>query len=262
MARAPSACLRIASTVAAMKPARFQFFFAPQIGNEILENVAAAFGVVYFGMKFDSVAAPRWVLNRSDGIVGAACDVETFRQPDHVIAVAVPDFKSARQAAEQGRRVLLVDIKVRRTVLAGFCANHLPAQRVCQPLHPITDSEKRARRVQNFCVADGRVRVIDRTWAAGEDEPDRFERADFFERRGAWENRGEHLLLADAARDQLRVLSSEIEYDDTVAGTRSSLGVRGFLHATRRVWGYMWRCTCFGSHPLHLAAAPISNCSA
>ncbi len=79
MARAPSACLRIASTVAAMKPARFQFFLAPQIWKtKFCENVAAAFCVIYFGMKFDAVASARCVLDRSDGVVGAAGYVETF----------------------------------------------------------------------------------------------------------------------------------------------------------------------------------------
>ena len=158
--------------------------------------------------------------------------------------------------------MLLVDIEVRGAVLARLRANHLTAERVREPLHPITDSENGHAELQNFCVADGRVRVIDRTWAAGEHEADRFERANFFERSGARKNRGENLLLADAARDQLRVLAAEIEDDDSVAGAHSSLGVRRFLHATRRLWRYMWRCTCFGSHPLHLAAAPVSICSA
>ncbi len=53
-------------------------FGAANLEDEILENVAAAFGVIYFGMKFDSVASPRRVLDRGDGIVGAAGDVETF----------------------------------------------------------------------------------------------------------------------------------------------------------------------------------------
>ena len=79
MARAPSACLRIASTVAAMNPARFQFFFgAADLEDEILQNVAAALGVIYFGMKFDAVASARRMLDCSDGVVGAAGYVETF----------------------------------------------------------------------------------------------------------------------------------------------------------------------------------------
>ena len=246
-----------------MKPARFQFFFAPQIWKtKFCENVAAAFGVVYFGVKFDAVASAGRMLDRGDSIVGAAGYVETFGQSDNMIAVAVPDFQAARQAAEQGRGVLLVDIKVRGAVLARLCANHLPAERVCQPLHPITDSENGHAELQNFCVAAGRVRVIDRTWTAGEHQADRFECANFFERSGARKNRGENLLFADAARDQLRVLAAEIEDYNSVASAHSSLGFRKFLHATRRLWRYMWRCTCFGSHPLHLAAAPISNCLA
>ncbi len=119
--------------------------------------------------------------------------------------------------------MLLVDIQVRGAVLAGLRANHLPAERVREPLHSITDSENGDAELQNFCVADRRVGVIDRTWAAGEHEADRFERADFFERSGARKNRGENLLLADAARDQLRVLAAEIEYDDSVAGARIPL---------------------------------------
>ena len=161
-----------------------------------------------------------------------------------MIAVAVPDFKFARQTAEQGRGMLLVDIEVRGAVLASLRANHFSAQRVCQPLHPITNSENGDAELQNFCVADRRVRVIDRTWAAGEHEADRFERANFFERSGARKNRGENLLLADAARDQLRVLPAEIEHDDSVAGAHNALGVRRFLRATGRL------CATCGAAPV------------
>ena len=101
MARAPSACLRIASTVAAMNPARFQFFLAPQISKtKFCRMSRAAFGVIHFGMKFDSVASSARMLDRSDGIVRAAGYVETCGQVDHVVAVAVPDFESCRQTGE------------------------------------------------------------------------------------------------------------------------------------------------------------------
>ena len=90
--------------------------------------------------------------------------------------------------------MFFVDIKVRGAVFARFCANHLTAQRVRQPLHPVTDSENGHAELQNFWVAAGRVRVIDRTWAAREHDADRFERANFFERSGARKNRGKNLL--------------------------------------------------------------------
>ena len=95
-------------------------------------------------------------------------------------------------------------------------AHDLAAERVCQPLHAITDSENGHAELQNFCIANRRVRVIDRTWAAGEHDADRFKRANFLERRGARKNRGENLLFADAARNQLRVLAAEIQHHDSV----------------------------------------------
>jgi cysteine desulfurase/selenocysteine lyase len=53
----------------------------------------------------------------------------------------------------------------------------------------------------------------------------------------------------------------ELSQRSTAAYEETRTKVRRFLHATRRLWRYMWRCTCFGSHPLHLAAAPVSICS-
>ena len=68
-------------------------FGAADLEDEILQNVAAAFGVVYFGVKFDAIASAGRMLDRRNCIVGAAGYVETFGKPDNVVAVAVPDFQ-------------------------------------------------------------------------------------------------------------------------------------------------------------------------
>jgi len=38
-------------------------FAAANLEDEILQNVAAAFGVVYFGVKFDAIASARRMLD-------------------------------------------------------------------------------------------------------------------------------------------------------------------------------------------------------
>ena len=58
------------------------------------------------------------------------------------------------------------------------------------------------------------VGVVDAGGAAGEDDAARVQREDLGERRGAGEDDGEDVELADAARDELRVLRAEVEDDD------------------------------------------------
>jgi hypothetical protein len=63
-------------------------------------------------------------------------------------------------------------------------------------------------------VGGRRVGVVDRRRAAGEDDAERLVGLNFVERRRAGQHDGEDVLLADAARDELRILRAEIEDDE------------------------------------------------
>ena len=83
IARAPSACLRMASTVSAMKPARLQFCFgAADLEHKIAQNFGAALGVMHLGMKLHGVEPLRGILDRRHGIVRAPGHVKSRGKSD------------------------------------------------------------------------------------------------------------------------------------------------------------------------------------
>src|SRR5713226_5543197 len=79
------------------------------------------------------------------------------------------------------------------------------------PLHPVANPEHRYSQRKHLRIALGRVGVINRARPARQHDSRGLQLADFFDRRGAWQDGGEHLLFADAARNQLRILPAEIE---------------------------------------------------
>src|SRR5207302_6643928 len=87
----------------------------------------------------------------------------------------------------------------------------LAAQRVRNPLHPVANPEYGNPQRQHFWIALRRPRVIHRAWPAGQNNPCRLELSDFFYRRRARQDGGKNLLLANPARNELGVLSAEVE---------------------------------------------------
>ena len=75
-------------------------------------------------------------------------------------------------------------------------------------------------------IGGGGVSVVDRRRPAGEDEAEGLERLNLAEGRGAGQHDGEDVVFADAARNELRVLRTEVEDDDC-------LGVHVFSVAGR-----------------------------
>ena len=81
------------------------------------------------------------------------------------------------------------------------------------PLHAVADAEDRHAHGEDLRITLGGVGVVDGAGAAGEDQARRSIPADFFDGGGAWEDGGEDLLLANAARDELGVLAAKIQDD-------------------------------------------------
>ena len=94
-----------------------------------------------------------------------------------------------------------------------------------EPVHAVADSQHRNAQLQHLGIAQRRVRVIHRARTAGQNDAHGFERADFLQRRSARQNRGEHLLLADAPRDQLRVLPAEIQHHNSLSRAHRASGL-------------------------------------
>ena len=124
---------------------------------------------------------------------------------------------SVSTACRRKTSTRLLNIQVGGTVLATLGALHFSAERVSKPLHPVANSENRHFQFQS---------PSDRTAGASLSytelgPPDSTIPTGSCARISATagrarKDRGKHLLLADAAGDQLRVLSTEIQHDDSV----------------------------------------------
>jgi hypothetical protein len=78
----------------------------------------------------------------------------------------------------------------------------------------IADTEDGNAEFEKAWIGSGRIGVVDRGGAAGEDYAKRFVGLDIAERDRAREDDGEDVQFADAASDELGILRSEVEdYD-------------------------------------------------
>src|SRR5689334_2553469 len=140
---------------------------------------------------------------------------KSWRQSAHVVAVAVPNFERRRRASEQLRTIWsarTIHAQMSAAILAPLGLFDFPAERVCDPLHAIADSKDGNAQRQHLRVTPRRIVVINRAGAAGQDDSRGLELLNLLDGRGARQNRGENLLLADAARNQLRVLPAEVQH--------------------------------------------------
>src|ERR1700689_5373121 len=76
------------------------FLRAANRENEIPQDLRAAVGVIYFGMKFHAINPLFQVLYRRDGVVGPSSDSETRRYFNDMVAMAVPDFQVVGNVSE------------------------------------------------------------------------------------------------------------------------------------------------------------------
>ncbi len=104
-----------------------------------------------------------------------------------------------------------------------------------EKLQAITDAEDGQSQSQHLRVGGGRVRVVHRARASGENEPDGVMGLNLGDRGTAGKDDGEDVLLSYAAGDQLRVLAAKIQDDDR--GSFHFLVLQGFRWGARVVMG-------------------------
>ena len=88
------------------------------------------------------------------------------------------------------------------------------AEQLGHQLQAVADAEDGDFQVEDLGVDERRAGLLDAERTAGEDDPFRAEGADLLERHRAGVNFAVDVQLADAPRDQLRVLRSEVEDED------------------------------------------------
>ena len=88
------------------------------------------------------------------------------------------------------------------------------AEKLGEQLHAVADAKHRHAELKDFFVGQRRFRGIHAGWAAGQDDAPGFQRGDFL--RGCVEAQDLriHVALANAARNDLRVLRAEIKNDN------------------------------------------------
>ena len=133
----------------------------------------------------------------------------------HAVAVAHPDRRAVDLAGDAGEEVaLVVDRDLGGAVLAVRGARDLAAGQEVQDVHPVADAEDRDADVEDGLVGERRALGVDARRAAREDDALGGELPDGVERDVEGVDLAVDVLLADAPRDQLRVLAAEVENED------------------------------------------------
>jgi hypothetical protein len=110
------------------------------------------------------------------------------------------------------------------TELAMTRAPHFTAQDRRHQLHAVTDAEDGRAELEQPCVAVGRFRIRHAARPTGQDEAGGLPGLEHLERRIERNDFGVDRQLAQAPRDQLGVLRSEVQNED------------GLMHGGRRYY--------------------------
>jgi hypothetical protein len=132
------------------------------------------------------------------------------------------DFFAGLERREHSDGV--TDAHTRRPVFTLGARLDLAAQVVRHELLAVTDAEDRDTQRKNGRIALRRVFVVDALRAAAENDGARVDGANRVRGKRAGLNFAVDVTLADAARDELRVLRAVIEDQDGLAGSHGAFG--------------------------------------
>src|SRR5208282_238000 len=156
------------------------------------------------------------------------------RQFCEFVAMRIPNLKLRRQAAKQrARRVL--DGERALAVFAFAALLDLAAKKLGEQLHAVADAEHGSAELKDFFVRQGRIFGIHTGRAAGQDDSPGFQRGNFPRPRVEGQDLRIHVALANAARNDLRVLRTKIKDDNLFV---HEINKRNALFACP---GWFWR---------------------
>ena len=181
--------------------------------EEVADDPLAELGVHDLGMELKRVEPARLVARRGIRAVRAhRRRPEALRQPLDPVA---PDDRRLGDAGEE--RAGAVRLQLRLAVLARGAGHDTAAESLGHDLHPVADPEHRHTEIEHRGV-DGRSAIGEHAVrAAGKDYARRQVRAEALGGRRERDDLGIDVLLADAARDEVRVLRAVVENDDALA---------------------------------------------
>ena len=182
--------------------------------EEVLQHQRAVFGVVYLGMILNAVEAARLICDSGGRAgIGVRDEFKALRNLCHVVAVAHPGNALGGQTLEK-----LAAGVVEGTGLAVFtrgvllCGGDLTAEGVRHELAAVADAEHRDAEVEQRRVALRGGLLVNAVRAAGEDNADRVHGLDLLDRGLVRLYLTEYIMFADAARNQLIILTAEIQH--------------------------------------------------
>ena len=194
--------------------------------DEVAVNLSAARRVDDFGVELKAEDAARAVFDdRVVAVLRGGDDGEILRELGELVAVGVPDLERGREILEE-RAARVVDGEVALAVFALLAFLDLAAVEVREELHAVADAQDGHAELEDGLVRQRRVLRIHAGGPAGEDEAAGLERGDFRRRGVVAQDGGIHVALADAARDDLRVLGTEVEDDDLLVHEVRSVCLR------------------------------------
>ena len=197
---------------------------ARRLVQEVLDDLLTLLGVLHLGVPLHAVEALLGVAECGDGRrIGRGEHLEALGCGGDLVAVAHPDDLVVGLAAEQHSAVARHP-GIRRAVLAQAGVGDLSSELLGHHLEAVADTQGRHPELQHAGVERRRARLVHRRRPARQDQRDGVFGLDLGGRDGVRHDLAVDTRLADAARDQLRILRAEVDDED---GTLGGLGLSG-----------------------------------
>ena len=191
---------------------------AASLVQEPLQDVLTSRRVRHLGMELHREQGALGVLHRRDrDLFRTGGHAEAVRRTCHRVAVTHPDLLFGAEVGEQ-HSAGLIDRKRRPPVLALARGRHVAAERLRHQLVAVTDAQDGYPHVEQAGVESGRSFLVDGRRSSREDQAGRPALRELGGRDVVGHDLGVDVRLADAPRDQLGVLRSEIDDQDRAGG--------------------------------------------
>jgi hypothetical protein len=187
---------------------------ACDVVQEVLEDALAVVGVLDLGMPLHPVQLLLGRAERRDGgDRGAREHVEALGRALHGVAVAHPDVLRLGLAAED-RAAVADDAGLGGAVLAVAGVADLAAEGAGHHLEAVADAEHGHAELEDGGVELRGALLVHGRGTAREHDAERLLRLDLGRGDAVRHELGVHAGLAHAARDQLRVLRTEVDHEN------------------------------------------------
>ncbi len=179
--------------------------------EEVLQDVLPVRRVDDFRVELDAVEPPRRILECRDGRRGGASrDRRAERRRGDRVAMAHPHGLLRRQPVEERARAV---VELGLAELRGPGSRDFAAELERHQLGAVADAERGDPELEELLVHPRRPLRVDRRGAAGEDHRDGVAPADLRRAQRVRDELGVDAGIANASRDQLRVLAAEVEHE-------------------------------------------------